>query len=59
MKNLIFYLFILMCFSCKKNDLKQATNESLANLNENNQKKKNNRKLKKNYKKRHSYSSNE
>ena len=48
-----------MCFSCKKNDLKQATNESLANLNENNQKKKNNRKLKKNYKKRHSYSSNE
>jgi len=36
-----------MCFSCKKNDLKQATNESLANLNENNQKKKNTENLKK------------
>jgi len=41
MKNLIFYLFILMCFSCKKNDLKQATSEPLMSLNENNQKAKN------------------
>lgn len=30
-----------MCFSCKKNNLKQVTNEPLASLNENNQENKN------------------
>ncbi|SFT58942.1 hypothetical protein SAMN05421857_1890 [Chryseobacterium formosense] len=41
MKNLIFYLSILICLSCKKNNLKQVTNEPIVSLNENNEKKKN------------------
>lgn len=41
MKNLLFCLLILICLSCKKNDLKQVTNERIVRLNENNDEKKN------------------
>lgn len=40
MKKLIFYLSILICFSCKKNDLKQVNNGPPMSLNKKNQEKK-------------------